>query len=162
MKILGIDLAGKDSNETGICELVFSGNEIKISTRSVFGDREILREVENSKPDVIAIDSPLSLPSSGYYRDSDSLLQQRGFKPLSPMLPGMKVLALRGIMLSKILSRDYKTIEAFPKATERILGLSKDKIANDHEYDALLCALTGKKFLEGDYEDLAGIVIPRS
>ena len=161
MLSLGIDLAGKDTNETGFCIIEFSGNGMKISTKSLLDDREILREVEMAKPDIIAIDAPLSLPSSGYYRESDSLLRQRGFNALSPLLPGMKTLALRGMMLSKILSQNHNVIEVFPRAAEKALGLSKDSVANAHEYDALLCALTGKKFLENGCEDLAGIIIPR-
>lgn len=161
MLSLGMDLAGKDTNETGFCVIEFTGKDIKVTTKSLLDDREILRETEKTNPDIIAIDAPLSLPSSGYYRDSDSLLRQRGFNALSPMLPGMKTLALRGIMLSKILSQNHKVIEVFPLATEKALGLSKDRVANAHEYDALLCALTGKKFLENSYEDLAGIILPR-
>ena len=44
---------------------------------------------------------------------------------------------------------------------EKILGLSKEPRRNQDEYDALLCALAGKAFLEKTFEDLDGIIIPK-
>ena len=55
----------------------------------------------------------------------------------------------------------YKVIEVFSRASEKILGLSKEPRKNKDEYDALLCALTAKAYLEGNYEDLDGIIIPK-
>lgn len=160
MKILGIDLAGKEKNETGICLLTEKGSSAKI----VFSDNEILEEVEKTKPDLIAIDAPFSFPTQGYFRDSDILLKRSGFKPLSPLFPGMKPLVKRAIKLVNILSKKYRVIEVFPSATEKILELEKKKRANPHEYDALLCALTGKYYLEGKYNAIGKekIIIPTS
>lgn len=157
MRIVGLDLAGKESNETGFC--LFEGSGKGIAAKSLLDDREILREVERANPDVVAVDAPLSLPKEGYFRPCDLLMKKRGFNVLSPVFPGMKILTLRAMMIARFVSRHSKVIEVFPRATERILGLSRGQ-GNEHEYDALLCALTGKKFLEGSYEDLEGIIIP--
>lgn len=156
--VIGIDLAGKDKNETGFCVL----KEGKTSAKVLFSNEELLEEIEKEKPDLIAIDAPFDFPSEGFFRNSDDLLRKRGFTPLSPVFRGMQPLVERAKVLVKILKdKNYKVIEVFPKATEHILGLNKDEKANDHEYDSLLCALTGKAYLENKYENLDGIIIPK-
>ncbi len=158
MKVAGIDLAGKEKNPTGFC--ILTENETK--TKILFSDDEILKEIEKERPDCIAIDAPFWLPKVGVWRPCDVKLLKRGFRPLSPMLPTMKLLTLRALKLVRILvKKGYKVIEVFPRATEKILGLSKEPRKNEHEYDALLCALTAKAYLKGDYEDLDGIIIPK-
>jgi predicted nuclease with RNAse H fold len=166
MRVVGIDLAGLETNETGFCLLDSEGGKDNIIVKRLLSDREILDEVEelNSKKkvEVVAIDAPFDWPEEGYLRKSDLLLKNRGFSPLSPVFPGMKPLTRRGKMMSGILKkRGFKVIEVFSKASEKILGLDKKKAANKDEYDALICALTGKAFLRGNYEDLDGIIIPK-
>ena len=165
MRSVGVDLAGLETNETGFCVLDFNGED-KIIVKRLLSDREIINEIDelNSKEkiDIIAIDAPFDFPSSGMYRICDVKLKNRGFNPLSPLFPGMKPLTRRGKMLSKILIKNgYKVIEVFSKASEKILGLDKSKAANKDEYDALVCALTGKAFLKNNYEDLDGLIIPK-
>lgn len=162
MRSVGIDLAGLEKNPTGFCILDFNKKE-GIVTKILFTDNEIIKETRDAHPDIVCIDAPLSFPKSDYFRTSDILLRQKGFRPLSPMLPAMKVLTERGIGLQARLQQlGFKVIEVFPRATERILGLEKERRANEHKYDALLCALTGKFYLEGKYELVGGeIVIPK-
>lgn len=166
MRVVGIDLAGLESNETGFCIMDFGGDRDRIAVKRFLYDREILDEIEQlnaqEKIGVIAIDSPFGWPESGYFRRGDMMLKNRGFSPLSPVFPGMKPLTRRGMMLSQILrKRGFRVIEVFSKASERILGLDKTRAANKDEYDALVCALTGKAYLQGRYEDLDGIIIPK-
>lgn len=166
MRVVGIDLAGLEKNETGFCVLDFEGGKDKIIVKRLLSDREILDEVDarngEQKIDVIAIDAPFDFPEQGYFRKSDVMLKNRGFAPLSPMFPGMKPLTRRGKMLSGILKkRGFSVIEVFSKVSEKILGLDKKKAANKDEYDALICALTGKYYLNGKYEDMDGIIIPK-
>jgi hypothetical protein len=158
MKVVGIDLAGKAENPTGFCLLTEDGSQTKL----LFSDTEILREIEETKPDCIAIDAPFWIPRVGAWRSSDEKLLKRGFQPLSPLLPTMRLLVLRASHLVKVLKeRGYKVIEVFSSAIEKVLGLSKEPRKNKDEYDALLCALTAKAYLEGKYEDLDGIIIPK-
>ncbi len=75
------------------------------------------------------------------------------------------MLTKRAIKLASVFRRlGFKVIEVFPRATERVLGLKKEKRVNKDKYDALLCALTGKYYLLGKYEligdEKEGIVIP--
>ena len=158
MKVVGIDLSGKSENPTGFCMLTDSGSQTKL----LFTDTEILRDVEEAKPDCIAIDAPFWLPKIGAWRTSDEKLLKRGFQPISPLLPTMRILVLRASHLVKVLKeRGYKVIEVFSNASEKVLGLTKEPRKNKDEYDSLLCALTAKAYLEGKYEDLDGIIIPR-
>ena len=158
MKVVGLDLAGKFENPTGFCSMTENGTETKL----LFTDEEIIDEIEKIKPDCIAIDAPFWIPQFGAWRPSDEKLLKRGFQPLSPLLPAMRLLALRASHLVKILRENgQNVIEVFANASEKVLGLSKEPRKNKDEYDALLCALTAKAYLEGNYEDLDGIIIPR-
>jgi len=158
MKVVGIDLAGKFENPTGFCSMTDSGTETKL----LFSDEEIINEVEIIKPDCIAIDAPFWLPRYGAWRPSDEKLLGRGFQPISPLFPNMRILVMRASRLVRILrEKNYKVIEVFSNASEKTLGLSKEPRKNKDEYDALLCALTAKAYMEGNYEDLDGIIIPK-
>lgn len=158
MKVVGIDLAGKFENPTGFCSMTENGTETKL----LFSDEEIIDEVEMIKPDCIAVDAPFWLPKKGAWRTGEEKLLKRGFQPLSSLLPNMRLLVLRASRFVKVLrEKGYRVIEVFSGASESILGLSKEPRKNKDEYDALLCALTAKSYLEGDYEDLDGIIIPK-
>ncbi|MEM7826685.1 MAG: DUF429 domain-containing protein [Candidatus Aenigmatarchaeota archaeon] len=163
MRVVGIDLAGKEKNPTGFCLLIVSNQEESTETMLLYTDDEIIRESQKAAPDLICIDAPLSFPEHGYFRDSDIELKRRGFKPLSPLFPSMALLTKRGIKLKIRLEKmGYKIIEVFPMATEKILGLEKEKKANKDKYDSLLCALTGKYYLKNSYELIGNeIVLPR-
>ena len=158
MKVVGIDLAGKFENPTGFCSMTDNGTETKL----LFTDEEIIDEVEMIKPDCIAVDAPFWLPRVGAWRPSEEKLLRRGLQPLSPLLPAMRLLSIRASRLVKALrEKRYNVIEVFSNASEKVLGLSKEPRKNKDEYDALLCALTAKAYLEGNYEDLDGIIIPK-
>ena len=166
MRCVGIDLAGLETNETGFCVLDSEGDKDKVLVKRLLSDREILNEIEEvneeKKIDVIAIDAPFGWPEQGYFRQCDILLKSRGFSPLSPVFPGMKPLTRRGKMLSGILrKRGFHVIEVFAKASEKIFGLERKKQVNKDEYDALVCALTGKAYLRENFENLDGIIIPK-
>ena len=69
---------------------------------------------------------------------------------------------MRAGKLVRILKdKGFRIIEVFSKASEDVLGLSKEPRKNKDEYDALLCALTAKAYLEEKYENLDGIIIPK-
>lgn len=159
MKVVGIDLAGKPENETGFCFL----QESEVETKVLHTDEEIIKGIERIQPDLIAIDAPFDFPEDGMYRDSDLELKDRGFKPLSPNFPGMKILVRRVKgLLKKIEELDFnpEVIEVFPQATGEILQLTPSADVSEDEFDALLCAISGKKYLKNEYEDLNGIVVP--
>jgi len=152
LKIIGIDLAGKTKNPTGICLY----NENKLEFRILNNDKQIIQACLDFKPDLIAIDAPI-MKGKPRIRKADSIMKK--YRALPPSLPSMKKLTIRGSKLAEKLGTNYKVIEVFPTATAKILGIYsknyrktaeklKIKIKNKHEFDAYLCCLTAKLFLE--------------
>ncbi len=158
MKVVGLDLAGKQENDTGFCLL--EGSDVR--TMVLKSDIEILEVVKGTDPNVVAVHAPLYFPEDGMYRDCDEELKDMGYEVLSPNFPGMKVLVRRAKSLVAKLERidDFEIIEAFPRAAMDRLPIKKTDNMTEDEFDALLCALTGKKYLQDEYEDLDGIVLP--
>ena len=85
MSIVGLDLAGVESRPTGFCLL----KGLIAETFLVYTNEEIVRKVEESKPEIVAIDAPLSLPTGRksieqrtkvHLRACDKELLKRGIK----------------------------------------------------------------------------------
>lgn len=170
MKILGVDLAGKKTNPTGICYL----EDNKIECRTVYSDEQILEIAVEFKPDIIAIDAPI-MQGEPRIRKADRILKKYGAMP--PHLPSMKPLTLRGTKLATQLKTYRRVIEVFSTATAKILDVyNKDyrktagklniKVKNKHELDAFLCFLTAKLFLKEKTVDIGDeegkIVVPKT
>jgi len=177
MKILGIDLAGSEKRKTGICLLY---KKLNAKCRILFKDKEILDLIEEERPDLIAIDAPLSLPlgrknlrrSKIHFRKCDRELWKFGIKFFPITLGPMRTLTKRGVKLKKILEKKgFKVIEVYPGASQDILriprkgegikrlfrGLKKlgikglRKNLTDDELDAITCAHTGLLYLKKKY-----------
>ena len=175
MVIVGLDLAGVESRPTGFREL----EGLKGETTLVYTDKEILTKIRESKPQVIAIDAPLSLPpgrksleerTGVHLRDCDRELLKRGIRFFPVTLGPMRKLTTRGINLKHILeAENFVVVEAYPGGAQDVLGIPRkqkglDKLKaglenlgvkglnsqmSDHELDAVTCAYVGKLFLEG-------------
>lgn len=167
MKIIGIDLAGKEENPTGIC--ILCGDGVKLLT--LHTDQELISFVRKVNPSLIAIDAPLSLPKGrcclekdcecavgGHFRKAE-----REIRPYGRVLPltfrGMKMLTLRGIELGKALKKEHMVIETHPRTNQKLLGfkdLEKDlneiydlpEDQSEHELDAILAAIVGCIYLK--------------
>ncbi len=186
MKIIGIDLAGKEENPSGIC--VLRNKETILKT--LYSDEDIIEYVEKVNPSLVAVDAPLSLPKNRCCLEKDCecavgghlRAAEREIRPYGRVLPltfrGMKMLTLRGIALGKRLRKDFEVIETHPRTNQKILGI-KDvkedlgrilKIPNaptEHELDAILAALAGYFYLNGCVLELGDpeegiIVIPKN
>lgn len=110
--IIGIDLAAKSENETGIAII----NGKKVILKTVFSNKDIIQTIKKISPSMVAIDAPLSLPKGrcclekdckcrvgGHFRQSD--LQMRKYGGVLPLtFPGMKTLTFRGIGLKKLIN----------------------------------------------------------
>lgn len=161
-KVVGIDLAGSDKNETGFC--VTNGKEAFSFT--VFKDWEIIRLVDFFSPNVVVIDAPLSLPrgrksldvdNGKHFRECDLQLRKMGIKFLPITLRGMRSLTKRGMRLSNIMGKKFKVIESYPRAAIEILNVERKKLEKifglksltEHESDALVCAVVGLMYLLG-------------
>ena len=183
-KILGIDLTGSEKRASGLALLQIDDFGYKAYTMRVKTDSEIEREVINSKPDVVSIDSPLSLPENPekIYRNCELTLKRRGIGVYWCLLPSMKNLTLRGIELAKRLRKiGFTVIESYPGAAQDVLGLPRKNkgvtilaealarygiegnlnVSHD-ELDAITAAIVGHLYLCGDYEALGCLIMPKS
>jgi predicted nuclease with RNAse H fold len=183
IKIIGIDLAGKSENPTGICFL----DSQKLNLTTLFEDDEILSYINRASPSLIVIDAPLSLPKGrcclsnecscskkgGHFRVAEVEMRKYG-RTLPLTFRGMRMLTERGIKLANELKKKYTVLESHSRTVQKILGFSNlydDLIQyfelpeniNEHELDAVLLVIAGifymqKEFMEfGDREE--GIII---
>jgi uncharacterized protein len=167
MRILGIDLAGKEENETGIC--ILDGEKFSLFT--IHEDNEILKLADKLEPSLIVIDAPLSLPEGrcclekecncavyGHFRQAERDIRRYG-RVLPLTFKGMKMLTLRGIKISSYLKQKFEVIESHPRTSQKLLGyddplscLSKffriPANVTTHELDAGLLVLTGFLYLK--------------
>ena len=150
-------------------------------TKVLFKDEEIIEETIRNKPDLIAIDAPLSLPkgrfsleerSNIHLRECDRELLRLKIKFFPLTLGPMRKLTERGIMLKNFfISKGLRVIEAYPGGAQDMLKLPrKSKGINElikglkslnirgirdnithDELDAITCAYVGIKYLQGEY-----------
>jgi len=182
MRVVGIDLAGSEKNDTGFCLLVADEGGKKERTSLLKSDKEILLQCALARPDIIAIDAPLTPARNAYMRLADEEL--KGYGALPHSLRGMTYLVERGIRLGNELKEKYKTIEVFNTASAKILGFYekrdiemqkklarlvegdlKDRVMKRDELDAVTAAFTGFLHLQGKTEEVGDdegkIVIPK-
>lgn len=176
MSVVGLDLAGVESRPTGFCVL----RGLRAETLLVYSNEEIVTKTVENKPKIVAIDAPLSLPTGRksieqrtnvHLRECDKELLKRGIRFFPVTLGPMRKLTSRGILLRQTLRKKHlRVIEVYPGGAQDILGIPRkqqgiaklkaglEKLGikdlndqmNDHELDAVTCALVGKLFLEGE------------
>lgn len=175
MTVIGLDLAGVERRPTGLCVL----RGMKTETSLVYTDDEILKRVAKTRPDIVAIDAPLSLPAGRksieqrtnvHLRECDMELLRRGIRFFPITLGPMRQLTKRGMTLkAKLEKQNFLVIEVYPGGAQDILGIPRkqkgleqlaaglkklglkglEQEMTDHELDAVTCAFVGKLFLEG-------------
>ncbi|MEM4733949.1 MAG: DUF429 domain-containing protein [Candidatus Bathyarchaeia archaeon] len=169
--LIGIDLAGKPKNPTGIA----LWKQKTIKAHLTHTDDEILAYIKNFKPSIVAIDAPLKLPKVGILRNADREMIRKGYRVFPPTLPAMKGLTLRAIRLNELLRKEgFKILEVHPTSTRKALGIPpKDwgkiqtvlksiglkgdiqvRILTPHEIDAITAALTAYLHIRGETETI--------
>lgn len=102
-------------------------------------DEEIVGYIEDVKPEVVAIDAPLTLPMRGRMRECDRALRKLGIRVFPPLMRGMKELTLRGIALSRTLRElGFSVIEVFPGGAQDVLGIPRKSRGLEKLYRGLL------------------------
>lgn len=175
-RIVGIDLTGSAKRATGWALM----EGATVTTKSLSTDEDLIQETVGAKPDLVSIDSPLSLPE-GYgkpgvpiYRKCELALKRMGISVFWCLLPTMQMLTRRGIKLATDLrERGLKVIESYPGAAQDILGIPRKgasldelkwglvrsgitgdfattKVTHD-EVDAITSAFVGLFYLADDY-----------
>ena len=182
MKIVGIDLAGNPRNDTGFCVLTANETLKEVETKILHSDDEVIENLSQIKPELIAIDAPLTY--SGENRKCDDLLKDYGALPVT--LRGMEMLAIRGTELAKKLrNNNFKVIEIFATGSAKILGfynasekemqkqLMNAKIRGDvekrflnkDELDAIFAAITGYLYIKNSTtaigDETGTIIVPK-
>ena len=158
---VGIDLAASVHNNTGVAAIQ-DGKVIE--AKIIQTEKEILDFVQKHKPNLIAVDAPLSFPQEGAYRQAEKLLRILGMQtfPLKGM-KAMELLVKRAMRLAKTLHESgFTIIETFPSPLRNHFKITTK---NPHIRDAIICAnvaalhLKGKTLAYGDKKE-GQIIMP--
>jgi len=137
-RIVGIDLTGSEARPTGWCLLEGSRAVVKLLST----DDDLVRETVASKPHLVSIDSPLSLPTGrktafdddpgrsefGIMRHSERVLKKRGINVYPALIPSMQRLTARGMNLAdRFRKLGLPVIESYPGAAQDIMGIPRKR-----------------------------------
>jgi uncharacterized protein YprB with RNaseH-like and TPR domain/predicted nuclease with RNAse H fold len=175
-RIVGIDLTGSERRATGWALM----DGAAATTKSIRTDEELIEETLSAKPDLVSIDSPLSLPEGHgapgvpIYRKCELALKRMGISVFWCLLPSMEMLTRRGIRLAEELRKaGCRVIESYPGAAQDVLGIPRKKASLEElkrglfragitgefvtanvthdEIDAITSALVGLFYLADEY-----------
>jgi uncharacterized protein YprB with RNaseH-like and TPR domain/predicted nuclease with RNAse H fold/dephospho-CoA kinase len=135
--VVGIDLTGSEQRPTGWCCL--KGDEAV--TGLVSTDKELIERTLHARPNVVSIDSPLSLPrgfrlsadggavgKGDIMRFCERVLKKRGVNAYPAMIPSMRRLTARGIRLARVFrSHGIPTIESYPGAAQDVMNIPRKR-----------------------------------
>lgn len=182
LAVVGIDLAGSPKRPTGLCVL----RGLIAETGVAFSDDDILNFVKETRPTLIPIDAPLSLPkgrrtihdrSGEHLRECDRALLRYGIRFFPVTLGPMRMLTERGLALkAKLKAMRYRAVECYPGAAQDLWGIPRQhqdqlgllsglrklglrglkRTATSDELDAATAALVGRWFLLGQELMLGG------
>lgn len=136
--VVGIDLAAKPHRDTGFCVLKDDIAYLKVLKTN----EEIVQETLNAKPEIVSIDSPLSLPKGrcctkdscqcrkyGITRACERMFKKRGVNIYPCLIRSMKKLTERGIFLKKTFENlGLRVIESYPGAAQDILHIPRKSL----------------------------------
>jgi Histidinol phosphatase and related hydrolases of the PHP family len=136
-RVVGIDLTAGEK-ATGLA--VLDGRTVE--TRSLFSDDEILAYIQEQKPCIVSIDSPLGLPGggasidpeAGIVRVAEHDLASVGIPAYPALIDSMRPLTLRGIGLRRAIEQlphAPRVIESYPGAAQDILCIPRKQRSLD-------------------------------
>jgi uncharacterized protein YprB with RNaseH-like and TPR domain/predicted nuclease with RNAse H fold len=136
--IVGIDLTGSETRPSGWSFL----NNGKVSTRRIGSDDELIAATLAARPELISIDSPLTLPKGrisisdddpgrqlyGITRECERILKKRGVNVYPSLIQSMQALTARGIRLAKYFRNiGIPVIESYPGAAQDIMNIPRKR-----------------------------------
>jgi len=138
-RIVGIDLSASAKRTTGWS--VLEGRQVEAKLLKT--DKEIIDATTKAVPDLVSIDSPLSLPEGrdctkddcecrrfGITREAERILRRRGVYVFPSLIQSMQSLTKRGIHMKKEFEkRGLPVIESYPGAAQDILRIIRKKIS---------------------------------
>jgi uncharacterized protein YprB with RNaseH-like and TPR domain/predicted nuclease with RNAse H fold len=158
-RIVGIDLSASEKRATGWA--LMEGR--RAEARLLKTDKEIIDATMEASPDLVSIDSPLSLPKGrdctkdscecrkfGITREAERILRGRGVYIFPSLIRSMQSLTERGIYMKKEFEkRGVHVIESYPGAAQDILRIIRKKVSiEDLKQGLLNVGLTGE-FMDG-------------
>jgi uncharacterized protein YprB with RNaseH-like and TPR domain/predicted nuclease with RNAse H fold len=146
--VVGIDLSGSAKRPTGWALL--RGQHVE--TMLLRTDDELIQKTLATKPDLVSIDSPLTLPTGrhctsdscwcrkhGIVREAERQLRRWGVSVFWCLLPSMQGLTNRGMSLAReFRERGVKVIESFPGAAQDVLQIPRKKTSREELREGLL------------------------
>jgi len=154
-RIVGIDLSASARRTTGWALL--EGR--RVEARLLKTDKEIIDVTMRASPDLVSIDSPLSLPKGrdctkdscecrkfGITREAERILRRRGVYIFPSLIRSMQSLTERGIYMKKEFEkRGVHVIESYPGAAQDILRIIRKKVSlEDLKWGLQNVGLTGE------------------
>ncbi|NBB81753.1 MAG: DUF429 domain-containing protein [Verrucomicrobia bacterium] len=148
LRIVGIDLTGSEKRATG-----WAGLDGSIAqTALIRGDEELVSKTVAFCPDIVSIDSPLSLPrgrtrvddgdpardTAGIMRKCEVMLKSRGVNVYPSLILHMQKLTARGIALAKrFRAAGVPVIESYPGAAQDIIRVPRKQMGLEALADGL-------------------------
>ena len=131
-RIVGIDLTGSEKRATGWALM----DGVAATTKTLLTDEQLVEETIAAAPDLVSIDSPLSLPEGWknpdepcglpIYRKCELALKRMGISVFWCLLPTMKCLTMRGMRLAgRFRAAGLDVIESYPGAAQDLLGIPR-------------------------------------
>lgn len=175
MCIAGVDLSGTFKRPSGLSII----KSFKIYLKHEYFLEDIIKTVLSHRVEIVTIDSPLTIPRKGAFRDVDRMLIRQGLRVLPILFSGMKMLTYRGFLLRTLLENSgILVIEVHPTSSLKIIGIERKNFINyvkglgyevvgkvsNHTVDALVSAFTAMYFLNNLTVNVQGkegrIVLP--
>jgi len=137
IKAVGIDLTGSEKKASGFA--VLSGTAVQ--TLPVFTDDEMIEHISDVMPDIVSIDSPLSIPAGrccgdkncecakhGIMRYCELTLKRFGIGVYPCLIDSMVNLTMRGIKLaSRLRKLKFNVIESYPGVAQDMLHIPRKR-----------------------------------
>lgn len=147
-RVVGIDLSASERRRTGWALL--EGRFVE--TELLKTDKEIIDATVKAKPDIVSIDSPLSLPKGrcctsdscecrrfGITRECERVLRSRGIFIFPCLIRSMQGLTERGILLKKEFENlGFYVIESYPGVAQDILRIVRKKVSVEELKEGLV------------------------
>ncbi len=142
-KVVGIDLTGSEKRPSGWALLK---NDVA-ETQCLSTDNDIIETTLNCRPNIVSIDSPLSIPKGrltvsdddpgrdqyGIMRICERILKRRGVNVYPSLIPSMQKLTARGIRLANhFRSLGIPVIESYPGAAQDIMGIPRKQASLEY------------------------------
>ncbi len=142
-RVVGIDLTGSEKRPSGWCLL----KDNMAQTQCLGSDDDIIKATLDCRPNVVSIDSPLSIPRGrttvfdddpgrdefGIMRICERILKRRGVNVYPSLIPSMQKLTARGMKLADHFRRlGVPVIESYPGAAQDIMGIPRKRASLEY------------------------------